>query len=393
MRRNSTRLAAALAWPFLCATASAQSTLQIYGAVDAGLRHETNAADYGPDGTPQGTGVRTGFARGGGGLTQSYWGIKGTEDLGGGSQALMALESRFDLAKGQIERNSPFFELSYVGLQLPNLGQFTLGRQYNVALEAASMVWGSNLWVDYFNAFKPEHTMLAVGRANNMLHYGAQLGDVVALAQYTFGEAEGSMRRGAQYGGAIAYVPEKGPLKLSGSWLRSTDDSTGGKFDAYNAGAQVSLGEKTSLQAGYLVNKRDNNFQSFRNAGVGPIELAALAIISPAQVLYPDMPGGIKRRQMVMGGVTYKATPLLTFAANFWLTRQSGYTQDFDGSASQFQLVAGYALSKRTLLYLELDRSIYRDGMVGTQLTGLSEQSPTLERSQTGTTVGIRHIF
>ncbi len=76
-----------------------------------------------------------------------------------------------------------------------------------------------------------------------------------------------------------------------------------------------------------------------------------------------------------------------------WFTRQRGYTTDYDGSASQYQLVAGYALSKRTMLYAEIDRSIYRGGLIGAQLVGLNAQSPTVARTQTGTTIGIRHTF
>lgn len=393
MTRRTALLSAALA-PLLCAgSAWAQSSLTLYGMVDAGLRYETHATDYGSDGAPVITRSRLRMPLGGG-MSESFWGVKGSEDLGGGLQALFQMESHFDLRNGRtFPDDTQNFQLSFVGLQSATWGQLTFGRQYNVAMEAVSLAYGSNLWADYFNAFKPEHTLLAGSKTNNMVHYGAQLGDVVLLAQYAVGEGQGSARRGSQYGAALAYVPEKGPLKISGAWMRSIDDNSNARFDIRTAGVQINLGESATLQAGYIANRRDNNFTSFANGPFSPPDLAGLGIISPAQAMDPAIPGGFSRRRMILAGLTYKPMPLLTLAANVWFTRQRGYTSDFDGSASQYQLVAGYALSKRTMVYAEIDHSVYRGGLIGAQLVGLNAQSPTVAHTQTGTTVGIRHSF
>lgn len=391
------RTAAALGVALCAGGAWAQSSLTLYGTVDASLRYETNSTDYAPDGTPASTRSRLRMTRSGGGLSDSFWGVKGAEDLGGGLQALFQMESRFDIRNGKLTPDdTTYFQISYVGLQSSSWGQLTFGRQYNVAMEAASLAYGSNLWADYFNAFKPEHTLLAASKTNNMIHYGAQLGDVVLLAQYAIGEGDrpgGGGSRGSQYGVGAAYVPEKGPVKLAGAWMRTVDDSSRAKFDIHTAGAQFVIGDSVTVQAGYIQNRRDNDFTSFANGPFGPVDLAGLGIISPAQVMDPTIPGGFSKRRMVLGGVTYKPTPLLTLAANVWFTRQRGYTADFDGSARQFQLVAGYALSKRTMLYAEIDRSVYRGGLVGAQLVGINGQSPTVAHTQTGTTIGIRHSF
>jgi predicted porin len=380
--------------PLCAGSANAQSSLTLYGTVDAGLRYETHSTDYAEDGSPLRTRSRLRMPQGGG-MSESFWGVKGTEDLGGGLQAVFQLEAHFDTRNGRSvpEDGSQYFQIASVGLLSSSWGQLTLGRQYNVAMEAASLAYGSNLWADYFNAFKPEHTLLAASKTNNMVHYGAQLGDVVLLAQYAIGESVGSTRRGSQYGVGVAYVPENGPVKLSGALMRSKDDNSNAKFDIYTAGAQFRLGESATLQAGYIENRRDNNFTSFANGPFSPVDLAGLGIISPAQTVDPSIPGGFSKRRMILGGITYKATPWLTLAANLWFTRQRGHATDYDGSASQYQLVAGYALSKRTMLYAEIDRSIYRGGLIGAQLVGLNAQSPTVARTQTGTTIGIRHSF
>lgn len=377
------------------APAFAQSTLTLYGTVDAGLRYETHRTIYGDDGSPLLTRGRTAFPDGGG-MSESFWGVKGSEDLGGGLSALFQLESHFNIGTGKpIANDGPDgLHVSFVGLQSSSWGQLTLGRQYNVAMEGVSLVYGSNLWADYFNVFKPEHTLLAGSKTSNMIHYGAQVGDVVVLAQYAVGEGNGSAKRGSQFGTSVAYIPEKGPVKLSAGVLRGVDDiDSKAKFDVYTAGAQLKLGEKTSIQAGYIENRRSNNFVSFANGPYSAIDLAGLGIISPIQTVDPSAPGGFKKRQMILAGVTWQATQWLTLAANAWYTKQRGYTEDLDGSATQYQVVAGYLMSKRTMLYAEVDHSVYRGGLVGAQLVGQNAQSPTVNRTQTGFTVGVRHTF
>jgi predicted porin len=74
-----------------------------------------------------------------GGMTTSFWGIRGTEDLGGGLQSFFALESFIQADSGNFGRTTadPYFSRnSYVGLG-GAYGQLSLGRQTN-ALYAAT---------------------------------------------------------------------------------------------------------------------------------------------------------------------------------------------------------------------------------------------------------------
>ncbi|MCO5411004.1 porin [Ralstonia mojiangensis] len=395
---NACGAALAVLTTLLASSAMAQSSVQLYGLVDAGLRYETNAVSYGPDGTPLSTGSRIGLTPGGG-MTESYWGIKGREDLGGGLKGLFQLESHFNPANGRNwpEGSAEFFQIASVGIESSTLGQLSLGRQYNVVMEGVTMVYGSNLWAggdqdQYVNLFKPEHIFMAGSKTNKMIHYGAQLGDVVFLAQYAPGGQPGSFSRGSQVGLSLSYVPEQGPVKLGASFLRTKDDNLKARFDVYTAGAQLALGG-TTIHAGYIENRRDNNFTSFANGPFSPTDLAGLGIIAPEQTVDPTLPGGFDRRRMIFTGISYHVTPAFVVAANGWFTRQTGYTDAFDGSANQYQLVAGYFLSKRTLLYAEIDRARYKGGLVGAQLVGLNTQSPTISSNQTGMMIGMRHSF
>ncbi|GLU35035.1 porin [Trinickia caryophylli] len=70
---------------------------------------------------------------GGGGMTTSFWGVRGREDLGGGNAVIFALESFFRPNTGQMGRNTTdgfFSRNAYVGLSSP-YGTFKIGEQTN----------------------------------------------------------------------------------------------------------------------------------------------------------------------------------------------------------------------------------------------------------------------
>lgn len=379
------------------APAVAQSSVTLYGVVDVGLRYETGGVSYGSDGTPLASGSRLSFANGGG-LTESYWGVKGQEDLGAGNQVQFDLESHFDPGSGQIapQGSTNFFEISYVGLQSSKFGLLTFGRQYNVAFEGVTLAYGSNLWAGdqdpYVNAFKPEQILLGGARTSNMIQYAAQIGALVLLAQYAPGGQSGHGSAGSQIGGSVSWVPVKARYKLSASFLRSRDDNNNARFDIYTLGGSFSFGNLT-INTGYIENARDNDFTAFANGPFEPTDLAALGIISPAQVEDPTARGGFDKRKMIIAGLAYRLTSAITVAINGWWTNQSGYTSEFDGSARQYQVVVGYSLSKRDSLYAEVDRSLYHGGLIGAQLVGAMGQAPTVRSSQTAMMVGLRHYF
>lgn len=103
------------------ATAQAQSSVQIYGTVDAGLGKST--------------GETTKVTK----RDNNKLGFKGTEDLGNGLKAIFQLEIRYETDTGTLESNSrPLFQgQSRVGLQ-GNFGTVRLGRGLTAFQEAST---------------------------------------------------------------------------------------------------------------------------------------------------------------------------------------------------------------------------------------------------------------
>ncbi|MDR5832346.1 porin [Caballeronia sp. LP006] len=84
----------------------AQSSVTLYGVVGTYI-----------DSAKRSGGPQAAVQLGSGGLTTSYFGLRGREDLGGGYAAIFGLESFFQPANGSAGRNTndPFFFAKRVG--------------------------------------------------------------------------------------------------------------------------------------------------------------------------------------------------------------------------------------------------------------------------------------
>jgi len=100
--------------------ASAQATL--FGVVDGGVTHTKFKNATGDKAT------NNGFMNGG--QAGNRWGVRGSEDLGNGLQAVYLLESGFNLNNGQAAQGSRLFgREAVVGLASSDFGRVLFGRQ------------------------------------------------------------------------------------------------------------------------------------------------------------------------------------------------------------------------------------------------------------------------
>ncbi len=113
VRRTVSGAFACAAFAVCCLVATpamAQSSVQLYGQVDAWVgaqKFPGNARAWGVQG---------------GGMSTSYWGLRGSEDLGGGYRAIFTLENFFRPQGGQSGRfdgDTFFARNAYVGLETP----------------------------------------------------------------------------------------------------------------------------------------------------------------------------------------------------------------------------------------------------------------------------------
>lgn len=219
-----TLLAAALVIGFV-GSAQAETSVTLYGLIDTGVGYQQvkgNDAN-GNSFKESRTGLVQGIQSG------SRWGLKGTEDLGGGLQAIFQLESGFDSTTGkQAQSNSLndrlFGRQATIGLQSNSFGRLDLGRQFDI----------STKYVDPIDPFSGAFGQSRIGsvfssaskmRWDNMVMYqtpnfsGFQFGagysfNVDGGQQYKVSGVDDKNSRGITTG--LRYV--SGPINVALTW-------------------------------------------------------------------------------------------------------------------------------------------------------------------------------
>ncbi len=157
---KKTLLAAALLAGFAGA-ASAQSSVTLYGIIDIGLAYQNisgndtfNSSRFGMN-----NGVQNG----------SRFGLRGTEDMGGGNRATFVLENGFDAGNGTLAQGGRLFgRQAWVGIENDAWGYVRAGRQYNFASDYMTPI-------DPFKAGFGQANMGAAFGAMNTTRYSNML--------------------------------------------------------------------------------------------------------------------------------------------------------------------------------------------------------------------------
>ena len=160
---KKTLLAAALALGF-AGVAQAETSVTLYGILDGGIGYQKVEGPNGVDAKK--TGMINGIQSG------NRWGLRGTEDLGNGMQAVFQIESGFDLGNGNHGQNERLFgRHATIGLQSDAWGRLDLGRQTNIASKYFAGV--ANPFADAFGQAGVTNTFgsASTARWDNMVMY------------------------------------------------------------------------------------------------------------------------------------------------------------------------------------------------------------------------------
>jgi predicted porin len=159
---------------FSAGTAFAQSSVTLYGIVDTGIsyyNHDSRGGSF--IGMPTLTGE-----------VPSRWGVRGTEDLGGGTRAFFVLESGFQPGTGALNYGGRLFgRQANVGID-SSFGSVTLGRQMNMtmyALNDADVIGPSIHSMGVLDAY------LANARSDNAIGYRGTFRGLTIGGTYSFG--------------------------------------------------------------------------------------------------------------------------------------------------------------------------------------------------------------
>jgi GBP family porin len=386
-------MVAALSGVFATA-AHAQSSVTLYGLIDAGITYTNNQGGHSAWQERSGT------------VNGSRWGLRGAEDLGGGLKAIFTLENGFNIANGSLAQSGRMFgRQAFVGLASNQYGAVTLGRQYDsvvdylAPLSITGTQYGGTIAAHPYDNDNLNNSV----RFNNTIKYSS-----VDYAGFKFGgtysfsnSAEFANNRAYSFG--LSY--NWGPLKAAAGYLQTnTSMGTGSNplSSASNAGAQT--GEWTFLAG------RQRTFGGGLSYTFGP---ATAGVVYTQTNLSDAAGGGISgtqsgtgsattggiafrgnsaRFQNIEGNVRYALTPALSLAGAYTYTRANlggGVNPNYNSVSLQ----SDYALSKRTDVYLQgnWQHISSNSAGIGAYLNGLG--SASTRQDQVAVTAGIRHRF
>lgn len=349
--------------------ASAQSSVTLYGIVDVGYQYN----EVGDDDTN---------AINGGHQSGNRWGIRGSEDLGGGLKAIFTLENGFSIDTGTQGQGALFGRQAWAGLS-GGWGSVVAGR-----LALMSSGTGS---FDFFGRTDPFATGFGLsGMGSTFLSAAAvRVDNTVAYVSPTFGgfkaAAAYSFNIAGQEVAEVGGAENQEAIALAANW-------TSGPFFAVATYDQVDVAGSGSDQK-HLQLGGTFDIGMFRlHAGYGKfdnVQILPSGIMTAPGVSFPTT--GLKTiggfdMDSYMLGVTVKlgAFAILGSYQNAdadRVTFRSGSTNvNYEPDYDIWSLGGTYAMSKRTNLYASYG-SANADGT----LTGANDR--------TQIALGMRHLF
>lgn len=220
MSRKKLSIGACVAAAMLCpaGAAYAQSSVTLYGIVDAGLMYLSHST---PTFNGTATSTKSQVSLTNGGYLPSLWGIKGEEDLGGGMKAVFNLESGFSVANGGHDspaNNSFFNRLAYVGLK-GGFGTLSAGLQYSPFFNAMYDLDPRGV-AQFGSVLTPllDNSLVAAIIMPNAVSYSTpNLGGFEANGLFGLGGVAGSFQNGRSYSLSARYT--NGTILLTTAYL------------------------------------------------------------------------------------------------------------------------------------------------------------------------------
>jgi predicted porin len=321
--------------------AYAQSSVTLYGALDAGVSYVTNAA------TTTGHGQNLTFADGVG--TGNRWGLRGTEDLGGEMEAIFALESGFSLANGTAgQGGAEFGRQAWVGLSKNDVGSISLGRQYSFSTEylGSNYTMGSQTAAGNYAYHINDLDQLTASRINNSVKISsAVFHGLTAGAMYGFSNQAGGFSGSPTT--TTAGVTTQGSSSAYSFGLNYTATQWG--IGAAYTNIRYPNGATPAFSVS-IANVNTSGLRDLETYGVGTRYLVGNGTLwgNWTRTRFSQLVGGSSALNNFEVGGKYLFTPAFIAGLGYTYTNLNG---QFSGHWNQLNSALDYILSKRTDVY------------------------------------------
>jgi predicted porin len=371
--------------------AHAQSSVSLYGIIDAGVSYVNNSKTA-TGGSSSLTKYDDGVAQG------SRWGLRGTEDLGGGLKALFVLENGFNSGTGAAGQGGLLFgRQAYVGLSQNNVGSLTFGRQYSFSTDylGGNYSTGGNTVAGNYAFHINDVDQLTSSRINNAVKFSS-----ANFSGLTFGALYGFSNQAGAFAGAPATGTTAAPVAGSSRAYSFGANYANGPFSVGAAYTDITYPSQAGTAfSTTLANVPTGTIRDLRTFGVGGRYTIAAATLWAlyTNTRFEPITGESTTFAAYEAGAKYAFTPAITAGAGYTYMHLSGANS---GHWNQADLSVDYALSKRTDIYAlgiyQIASGSNKGADVQAQIgssTSYFNTSGSGADNQLAFRVGIRHKF
>ncbi|TFE37962.1 porin [Paraburkholderia dipogonis] len=375
-------------------TASAQSNVTLYGIIDDGLLFNSNAGGH-----------RL-YAMASGGLSGSRFGLRGSEDLGGGLKTIFVLENGFDPNTGRLGLGGLMFgRQAYMGMSGAQVGTVTAGRQYDSMVDYVGAFqvgtqWGGSLGShpgdldNSTNSYRTNNTVKYASPKLNGLSFGGT---------YSFGGISGDFTQNQIWSLGAGYTA--GNLALGIAYLNARTPSNAGGLFGNSTSTTTPAAVTTPIYSGFV---SSNTYQVIGAGGSYTVG-SATAGATYSNIKFMNL--GANGATIFSRGETatfnnseinfkYQLTPALVLGTAFDYTVRGSVAlangSDI-GKARYYQgsVGADYYLSKRTDIYAVgvYQKASGTDSQNRSAVATITQMSPSSTDRQVAVRIGFRHKF
>jgi predicted porin len=351
--------------------AHAQSAVTLYGIVEDGVDIVSNV--QGNHLYQLASGVTAG----------SRWGMRGTEDLGGGLSSIFRLESGFDLNSGRLGSGLAFSRNAYVGIQSEQAGTVTLGRQWDSVVDFVEpYTLNGNIGGYYFaHPNDMDNTDNGFPISNAIKYHSPTIAGFTFGGLYSLGGIAGQFSNNSTFSAGATYAA--GPISAGVGYLRINDPGVS------TQGYQNYPGFTNAVYGDFLAAARA---QKVLGVGVSYQVLASLRLLADfTNTIFQQGGAGHDAtfQNYELSGL-FNPTPAVTIGAGYTYTSGRDHATGGQPKYSLFNLTAEYAVSKRTSVYV---LGVFQKAAGDAQVAQIAGFNPSGNQKQAVGRVGIRSSF
>jgi predicted porin len=360
----------------------AQSSVTLYGILDDGFAYTNN------------NGGHSQYFMNSGNLQGDRWGLRGSEDLGGGFKTLFVLENGFSIATGKLgQGGDEFGRQAYVGLSKSDVGTITLGRQYDSVVDYVGAFAAENQWASGYALHPGDMDNLSNSfRVNNSIKFQSTTFSGLSFgALYSLGGVAGSFSRNSIWSMGAGYA--SGPLNVGVGYVDVKNPNISYYGNNATSSATASNDPYALVYSGYASASAQKIFAAGAAYTIGSATLGG-TYSNIAFVGIPSASNGnaSARFNNVEANFKYQITPALVAGVAL------DYTKGYNLNHAQYKqgtVGVDYFISKRTDVFADVTyQHAQGTDSTGAQATAvISTLSPSSDNEQVAAVIGIRHKF